>query len=113
MDAKQSSKVIVVVAFGEGQVLLCEKSRALDFIRESGGSADTDGFVPEKIGVALEAPSAPGVYVGVLRIVDGGPESWELSHIRDYYAEICDLRPITSEEWNAHLSGEWPEGFAS
>ena len=94
-------------------VLLCEPSTALDFVCESGSRASIDGFVPENCGVtwSTENASTPGIYVGELRVVDWGPESWEMPQIRDYGAEIRNLRPVTKEEWKAHLKDEWPEGW--
>lgn len=108
---RRTSKVIVTIVHGEGLVLLCEESVALDFVREAGCGAGIDGFSLEQAGVGLEKCETPGVYVGELRIIDAGPESWEMPHIRDYYAEVHKLRPITREEWQSHLADEWPEGF--
>lgn len=111
---KRTSKILVVVAHGKGLVVLCEDSSALRFVEEFGSGASCDGFVPEENAVALEIPKEglrDGVYIAELRVVDGGPESWEMPHVRDYYAEIRDFRPATPEEWSAHLAGEWPEGF--
>jgi hypothetical protein len=106
-DRKVTSKVIVAIAHGEGLVLLCEESAALDFVHEGSSDADMDGFVCAAASVDLEEKPT-GIYVGELRVVDGGPESWEMPDIRDYYAQIDKLRPIEKEEWRAHLSGEWP-----
>jgi hypothetical protein len=109
---RRTSKVIVVMAHGEGIVLLCEESIALDFVREAGCGASTDGFVCESAGIDIQSDVTDGVYIGEMRIVDGGPESWEMPDVRDYYAQIDKLRPIEKEEWKSHLAGEWPEGFA-
>lgn len=106
------SRLIIAVAFGDGEVLLCEESVALDFVRESGGSMSDETFVLSKNGIGLDAPrELSGVFVGELRIVDDGPESWEMPHIRDYSAEVRNIRPVTKEEWRSHMDGEWPEGW--
>lgn len=109
---RSTSKVILALAHGDGVVLLCEESTALDFVQESGSASSIDGFVLEDCGVAIdEKCEHSGILVGELHLVDGGPESWEMPHVRDYYAAIRKLRPITKEEWKAHLAGEWPEGW--
>lgn len=110
-DRKMTSKVIIAIAHDDGQVLLCEESVALEFVQEAGCGASIDGFFPRACEVGIASCSEPGIYVGELHIVDDGPAYWEMPDIHDYYAEIRDLRPITKEEWHAHLTGEWPEGF--
>lgn len=107
------SQVILVMAHGKGQVVLCEHGSAREFVSEGGSVSQYAGaFIPEACGVSIETSCKdPGVYVAELRIVNGGAESWEMPHIRDYYAEIRNLRPITEEEWRSHLEGEWPEGW--
>jgi hypothetical protein len=106
------SKVILAFAHGDGVVLLCEESTALDFVQESGSASSIDGFVLQDCGVSVEEKcDVSGIYVGELHVVDGGPETWEMPEIRDYYPEIRNLRPITKNEWTSHLAGEWPEGW--
>ena len=106
------SKVILAFAHGDGVVLLCEESSALDFVQESGSASSIDGFTLRDCGVSIEEKcDVSGIYVGELHVVDGGPETWEMPEIRDYYPEIRNLRPITKDEWTSHLAGEWPEGW--
>jgi hypothetical protein len=109
-DKRIVSRVIIAIAHDAGVVLLCEESSALDFLCEC-DDASIGEFVPERLGVSVEECKLPGIYVGELHIVDGGPESWEMPNIHDYYAEIHKLRSVTEEEWKSHLNGEWPEGW--
>ena len=112
---RRTSRCIVVIAFGDGQCLLAEPSVALDMAKDGGSVGPLGEFILSDCGVSCSGEGneddPPGLYVGELRIVDGGPESWEMPHIRDYYPEIHKLRPITKEEWKSHCSGEWPEGW--
>jgi len=108
---RSASRVILAMAHDVGIVLLCEESSALDFVQEYNSASGIDGFVPADCGVEVEQCRAAGIFVGELRVINGGPESWEMPHIHDYYAEIRKLRSITKEEWKAHLAGEWPEGW--
>lgn len=109
---RRTSKVIATFAHGEGLVLLAEPSVALEFVREFGSAVSPEGaFNIEDCAVSLATPIPEGVCVGELHVVDGGPESYEMPHIRDYYAEIHKLRPIEANDWRAHLAGEWPDGW--
>jgi len=80
--------------------------------RYEDGSASGEGFAFLSFDLEVEdggpGPLADGLYVGSLRIVDGGAESWEMPHIRDYYPGVDKVRPATKDEWLAHLRGEWP-----
>ena len=47
-----------------------------------------------------------GLWIGELRIADNGPGDWPGS--RECILKFCKERYATPDEWQAHLSGEWP-----
>ena len=103
---RAESRVLFAFAYGDGVVLVCEESVTLDFVRDAGNGASTDGFVLSKEGVDFDQSLDPGVYFGVLGLVDDGPG--DCPGTREFAVSLSEVRDATPEEWKAHLAGEWP-----
>ncbi len=104
-EHRTKSRVLVVYAHGQALALVCEPGITLDFIHESDSKANTDGFVLDEA-VVDYGIMPDGVYYGVLSLVDDGPGDWPGS--REVCPSLSDVRPVTADEWKAHLQGEWP-----
>jgi hypothetical protein len=102
---RRESRVLVVMAHGNGLCLVCEPGLVLDHLHENGSGASEDGFAFAGHGVDHE-PLPDGVYVGELVFIDDGPGDWPGS--REVAVSLRKTRLATVEEWTAHLNGEWP-----
>jgi hypothetical protein len=104
---RAKSRVLFAFAHGDGVVLVCEEGAPLSFVQENGNGASEDGFVLSKEGIDVGLdPDVPGVYFGVLGLVDDGPGDYPGT--REFAVSLSEVRDVTAEEWKAHLAGEWP-----
>jgi len=101
---KNESRVLLVVAHGEGMVLTWMAGIYMaDFVSQD-HAPEGEPFDAED--VDFEVPP-DGLYLGEFSYVDDGPSDWG-SPFREYALGIRNLRPVTAEEWASHRRGEFP-----
>jgi hypothetical protein len=98
----EHNRALIVFAHGEGDALYYTGDDDVQqFIQDCGGWAES--FDTINCGVDFEYPG-DGVFVAEMKIVDDGPGDWPGS--RESVLQLCDMRPITKDEWRAWLNAD-------
>ena len=98
-------KAVVVVAHGEGYILMWQADWQLaDMMSEEGFSNGEGGDAESLLGTPA---FADGVYIGELVMEDVGASGWD-NGSREYAPALAELRSITAAEWTEARTGNWP-----